>query len=171
MIVALAPPPYGASIRNRQTKLRESPWSGSGTIYPDLEQSLPHLLRGLRAHAERPCRPASAHDANARVRFLVQPPNRQATFNIRDGKQAQPVPECAPMPISKSRSLKVLMSVIERSLAGLSRREWGAISIEAGRRAGLPEPDIAALRRHLEDEWALRRGEERSNLWSRQGPG
>jgi hypothetical protein len=49
-----------------------------------------------------------------------------------------------------------MLTVVERCLPRLTRREWGAIA--AARRAGLPEPDISSLRRHLEDEFALQRG-------------
>jgi hypothetical protein len=48
-----------------------------------------------------------------------------------------------------------MTTLIEHCLPGITRREWGAIA--AARRAGLPEPGISSLRRHLEDEFALRR--------------
>lgn len=48
-----------------------------------------------------------------------------------------------------------MLATIERILPGLGRRDWGAIAIEAARRAGLDDPDIRELRGHLEDQWAV----------------
>lgn len=48
-----------------------------------------------------------------------------------------------------------MMAAIERVLLGITTREWGAIAMEAARRAGLNETEVADLRRCLENEWAI----------------
>jgi hypothetical protein len=56
---------------------------------------------------------------------------------------------------ASQRSAPSLLTKIARVLPGLTRREWGEIAIAAARRAGLPEPDVASLRRHLADQEAI----------------
>lgn len=53
------------------------------------------------------------------------------------------------------RSPKAALDLIERCMPKLSHRDWGAIAVAAARRAGLEDPDVRELRRHLEDQWAV----------------
>lgn len=53
------------------------------------------------------------------------------------------------------RSPKAALDLIERCMPNLNRRDWGAIAVAAARRAGLEDPDVRELRRHLEDQWAV----------------
>ncbi len=56
------------------------------------------------------------------------------------------------------RSTRRMIEAIERFLPGITRRQWGAIAVAAARRAQLPEAGVQALRRALEDEFALADG-------------
>jgi hypothetical protein len=54
---------------------------------------------------------------------------------------------------ARVRSVKRLLAIVEPYQP--TRREWGAIAIEAARRAGLEEPDVASLRLNLENQWVI----------------
>jgi hypothetical protein len=47
-----------------------------------------------------------------------------------------------------------MLAAVERALPRLTHREWAALAIAAAARAGLEEPDLAALRVHLRDQFA-----------------
>lgn len=53
------------------------------------------------------------------------------------------------------RSATRMLVAVEQALPRLTRREWGAIALAAARRAGLEEPDLASLRVHLRDQFAI----------------
>lgn len=61
-----------------------------------------------------------------------------------------------------------MMAVIDRALPGLRERQWGALAIEAARRAGLDRTDVESLRRSLEDAWASAHTERAAARRARQ---
>lgn len=72
------------------------------------------------------------------------------------GAMPSPIFQAVTVTFTGSREAPRLVSIKPTA----SRREWGALAVAAARRAGLAEPDIAALRRHLDDQLALDDDEE-----------
>lgn len=51
-----------------------------------------------------------------------------------------------------SAATRSIIAMVERRAPAVHRREWAALAIEAARRGGLSEPDLAALRVHFRDQ-------------------
>ncbi|HEX8112128.1 MAG TPA: hypothetical protein VF516_30555 [Kofleriaceae bacterium] len=67
-------------------------------------------------------------------------------------------------------NVKRMLTAIKVALPGLTAREWGAIAIEASRKAGLCEPDVSSLRTNLQNEWAIATAEHGDRHHDRTAP-